>query len=262
MKRLEGRVALVTAATQGIGLATVKKLAENGAVVYIGGIDDHYAKDALEECKEEGLSVKFMEFNANDYESYEAMVDKIVETEKRFDILVNNFGTGSPGKDLDLVDGDPYIFFDIIQKNLGSVYLPCKVAVKYMMHHGGGSIVNISSMGGSLPDLSRLGYGISKSSINFLTKNIAVQYAKYGVRCNAVAPGMIGTNAVKDNMSLAFQETFLKHVPLGRMGTPEDIANAVLFYASDEASFITGSIQEVAGGFGVPTPEFADSVRE
>ncbi|MEG0377492.1 MAG: SDR family oxidoreductase, partial [Eubacterium sp.] len=244
----------------GIGLACVRKLAENGAIVYIGGIFDHYAEEALAAFKEDGLTVKFIPFNANDYDSYEAMIDTIVAEEKRFDILVNNFGMGSPGKDLDLVDGDPYVFFDVLHKNIGSVYIPCKVAVKYMIEHGGGNIVNISSIGGNLPDLSRLGYGVSKNAISYLTKNIAVQYARQGVRCNAVAPGMIGTNAVKDNMTPEFQAAFLKHVPLGRMGTPEDIANAVLFFASDESSFITGTIQEVAGGYGIPAPEYADGV--
>lgn len=258
MKTLEKKVALVTAATQGIGLACVKKLAQNGATVYIGGIRDKYAEEALAQCAE--YKVNFVEFDANNYDSYEQMIQTIIYNEPTLDILVNNFGAGMPSKDLDLLEGDPYVFFDILQKNIGSVYLPCKCAIPHMIKNGGGSIVNIASIGGIQPDVSRLGYGTSKNAVIYLSKNIAIQYAKQGIRCNVVAPGMIATNAVKNNMTPEFQEAFLKHVPLGRMGEPEDIANAVYFYASEESSFITGAVQEVAGGFGIPTPEYADSV--
>ena len=119
------------------------------------------------------------------------------------------------------------------------------------------SIVNISSVGGKYPDLSRMAYGISKSAINYLTQNIAVQYARQGVRCNAVMPGFIATDAAMQNMSEDFLKMFLKNVPLNRPGQPEDIANAVLFFASDMSSFITGETMPVAGGFGLPSPMYA-----
>ena len=152
-------------------------------------------------------------------------------------------------------------FSTFCKKNIGSVYLPCKPAIRYMVEHGGGNIVNISSIGGLLPDVSRLGYGVSKAAINYLTKAIALQFGNKNIRCNAVAPGMIGTDAVKNSMTGDFQKAFLRHVPLGRVGEPEDIANAVLFLASDDSSFITGHILDVAGGFGIGTPEYADAVK-
>lgn len=261
MKKLEDKVAIVTAATAGIGLASAKKLAQNGALVYIAGLEDELAEKALAECRQEKLNVKFHPFNAFDYEGYHVMVEHVAKEEGRLDILVNNFGIGIPTKDFDILTGDPYAFFDILQKNIGSVYLPCKPAIRYMAGHGGGNIVNISSIGGLLPDVSRLGYGVSKAAINYLTKAIALQFGSKNIRCNAVAPGMIGTDAVKKSMTGDFQKAFLRHVPLGRVGEPEDIANAVLFLASDDSSFITGHILDVAGGFGIGTPEYADAVK-
>jgi 3-oxoacyl-[acyl-carrier protein] reductase len=261
MGKLDKKVALVTAATMGIGLACVKALAASGAITYIGGLKDAAADKALAECQQAGLKVKFIEFNAFKYETYQVMVENVIKAEGRLDILVNNFGIGNPGKDLDLIHGDPEAFFDILHKNIGSVYLSCRYAIPQMIKQGSGSIINIASIGGIQPDISRLGYATSKAAIIYMSKNIAVQYAAKGVRCNVVAPGMIGTNAVKANMSPEFQKAFLRHVPLGRMGEPEDIANAVLFFASDDSSYITGSVQEVAGGYGIPAPEYADSVK-
>ena len=152
--------------------------------------------------------------------------------------------------DFDLLNGDTDSFFKIVENNLKSVYIPSKHAVKSMIQTGGGSIVNISSVGGRYPDLSRTAYGIAKAAINYLTENIAVQYARQGVRCNAVMPGFVATDAAMQNM-------FLKNVPLNRPAVPEDIANAVLFFAIDMSSFVTGETMPVAGGFGLPSPMYA-----
>ena len=124
----------------------------------------------------------------------------------------------------------------------------------------GGSIVNISSISGTVPDISRIGYGVSKSAVNNITQQIAMEYAKYNIRCNAVLPGMTATDAVSRSMDEQFQKSFLSHVPLNRMGTPEDIANAVFFFASENSSYITGSILEVSGGYHLGTPQYADYV--
>ena len=124
----------------------------------------------------------------------------------------------------------------------------------------GGSIINISSISGTVPDISRIGYGVSKSAVNNITQQIAMEYAKYNIRCNAVLPGMTATDAVSRSMDEQFQKSFLSHVPLNRMGTPEDIANAVFFFASENSSYITGSILEVSGGYHLGTPQYADYV--
>ena len=248
MKRLEGKIALVTSGTRGIGLQTVKTLAANGATVYIGARRLDAAQEICEELEVDNYKAKPVYFDATKEETYKTMVEEVIKDAGRIDILVNNFGTTDT-------------FFDTVNTNLKSVYLPCKAVVPYMIENGGGSIINISTIGSIVPDLGRLGYVVSKSGVNALTENIAVQYARHNIRCNAVLPGLIATDAALNNMSQEFIDSFLKHVPLNRFGLPTDIANAVLFLASDESSFITGEILSVAGGFAKPSPLYGDNVR-
>ncbi len=260
MKILNNKIALVTSATRGIGLATAIKLAENGATVYMGVRRLEATQEICDRYAKEGLVMKTVFFDAYKVDSYKEMIDTIIEKEGKIDILVNNFGTGRPETDLDLVNGSEESFFELFEHNVGSVYRISKLVVPHMIENGGGSIVNISSIGGSVPDISRIGYGVSKSGVNNITQQIAMQYAKNKVRCNAVLPGMIATDAVASNMPKEFQKSFLSHVPLNRMGNPEDIANAVLFFASENSSYITGSILEVSGGYHLGTPQYADFV--
>ncbi len=257
MKLCENKVALITSATRGIGLACAKKLAENGAKVYLAVRRLDAGKKIAEEIAAAGGQADVVYFDAQKEETFTSMVDEVVAKEGRIDILVNNYGSTDVKVDFDLVNGDTDGFFRIVENNLKSVYIPSKRAVQSMIQNGGGSIVNISSVGGKYPDMSRMGYGVAKSAINYLTQNIAVQYARQGVRCNAVLPGFIATDAAMQNMSEDFLKMFLKNVPLNRPGQPEDIANAVLFLASDMSSFITGETLPVAGGFGLPSPMYA-----
>ena len=127
-----------------------------------------------------------------------------------------------------------------------------------MANSGGGSIINISSVGGIVPDISQVAYGTSKAAINYLTKLIAVQEAHNNIRCNAVLPGMINTEALEKNLSKDFRNLFIKHIPLKRIGLPEEIANAVVYFASDESKYTTGQILAVSGGFGLATPIYGD----
>ena len=258
MKKLQGKIALVTSSTKGIGLESAKILAENGAVVYIAARSENLANEVVEDIKSNGGSAKFVYFNAREEETYTSMIEEVIKNEGKIDILVNNYGATNVELDRDLVNGDTDEFFKIVKDNLQSVYLPCKAAVPHMIKNGGGSIVNISSIGSVVPDMSRIAYCVAKASINSLTQNIATQYAKNNIRCNAVLPGLIATKAALDNMNEEFIESFLRHVPLNRMGKPEDVAKAVLFYASDDSSFITGDILEVAGGYSMPTPQYAE----
>lgn len=142
--------------------------------------------------------------------------------------------------------------------NLKSVFITSQAALKYMAERKSGSIINISSIGGAVPDISQIGYGASKAAINYLTKLIAVHEARKNIRCNAVLPGMTATDAVQNALNDEFREFFLHHTPIRRMVTPEEIANAVLYFASDESQFTTGQILEVCGGFGLATPVFGD----
>lgn len=260
MKKLENKIALVTSASKGIGLACALRLAKEGATVYMGVRRMQDAQDVCLEYKAKGFQLIPVFFDAEQLNSYNSMVQEIVEKEQKIDILINNFGIGRPKDDLDLVNGNSESFFRIIELNLGSVYRISKLVVPHMLAHGG-SIINISSIGGLIPDIARIGYGVSKAAINNITQQIALQYARSNIRCNAVLPGLTATDAAIRNMPKDFIESFLSHVPLNRMGHPEDIANAVFFLASDESSYITGHILDVAGGYGLGTPQYAEHIR-
>ena len=261
MKKLENQVALVTAATKGIGLACALKLAENGAIVYMGVRRIEATQEICDQYKSQGFKMFPIYFDAYKSETYKAIVDEIIAKEGRLDILVNNFGVGKPETDLDLVKGSEEAFLELFKLNVGTVYGISKAAVPHMMKQEKCSIINISSIGGAIPDVTRIGYGVSKAAVNNITQQIAMQYARANIRCNAVLPGLTATDAALNNMPQSFIDSFLSHVPLNRMGKPEDIANAVLFFASDDSSYITGNIMEVAGGYGLGTPQYGDIMR-
>jgi NAD(P)-dependent dehydrogenase (short-subunit alcohol dehydrogenase family) len=190
------------------------------------------------------------------------MVAEVVKDAGKIDVLVNNFGTSNPSKNLDFAHTDPAIFMDTINLNLRSVFMASQAAAKHMAAQGGGSIINISSVGGIVPGISQVAYGTSKAAINYLTKLIAVQEAKNHIRCNAVLPGMTATEAVEKHLSDDFRHLFLKHIPLGRMGLTEEIAEAVCYFANDASAYTTGQILTVSGGFGLATPVYGDLAKK
>ena len=256
--RLTDKVILVTASTRGIGLAIVKKCAEEGAHDFMAARN----MDRAREIAKAFDGVKCVYNDATKPETFSSMVEEVVRDAGHIDVLVNNFGTSNPGKDLDFVNTDPQIFLDTVNLNLRSVFLASQAAVRRMAAHDGGSIINISSVGGQIPDISQVAYGTSKAAINYLTKLIAVQEAKHHIRCNAVLPGMTATEAVEQHLSDEFRNLFLRHIPLGRMGLPEEIAEAVCYFASDASAYTTGQILTVSGGFGLATPVYGDLVNK
>ncbi len=252
--RLKNKVILVTASTRGIGLAIVKKCAAEGARVYMAARNI----DRAQEIASAMPGVKCVYNDATKPETFSSMVAEVLADAGGLDVLVNNFGTSNPGKDLDFANTDPQIFLDTVNLNLRSVFMASQAAAKHMAAQGGGSIINISSVGGAVPDISQIAYGTSKAAINYLTKLIAVQEAKNNIRCNAVMPGMTATEAVEKHLSDQFRNLFLRHIPQGRMGLPEEIAEAVCYFAGDGAAYTTGQILAVSGGFGLATPVYGD----
>ena len=252
--RLKEKIVLVTASTRGIGLAIVKKCAEEGARVYMGARNMDRAKAIADTLK----NVRCVYNDATKPETFSSMVEDVIADAGSIDVLVNNFGTSNPGKDLDFARTDPQIFLDTVKLNLQSVFMASQAAAKHMASHGGGSIINISSVGSQVPDISQVAYGTSKAAINYLTKLIAVQEARNHIRCNAVLPGMTATEAVETHLSEHFRSLFLRHIPLSRMAQPEEIAEAVCYFASDASAYTTGQILTVSGGFGLATPVYGD----
>ena len=255
--RLKDKVVLITASTRGIGLACVKACAGEGAAVYMAARNLERAREIADVLNAEKCNVACVFNDAAKPETFTAMVDDVVKDAGRVDVLVNNFGTSHPGKDLDFSNTEPSVFLDTVNMNLRSVFLASQAAAKHMARHGG-SIINISSVGGQVPDISQVAYGTSKAAINYLTKLIAVQEAKNNIRCNAVVPGMTATEALEKNLTEEFRNLFLRHIPLGRMGQPEEIAEAVCYFASDASAYTTGQILTVSGGFGLATPVYGD----
>ena len=256
--RLKDKVILVTASTRGIGLAIVKACAKEGGIVYMAARDLTRAQEEADKLNAEGGRVYCVYNDATKPETFVSMVEETVQQGGRIDVLVNNFGTSNPGKDLDFARTDSEVFMNTVQLNLRSVFIASQAAAKHMAAQGGGSIINISSVGGAVPDISQVAYGTSKAAINYLTKLIAVHEAKHHIRCNAVLPGMTATEAVTQHLSDDFRALFLRHIPLSRIGLPEEIADAVVYFACDESAYTTGQILSVSGGFGLATPLYGE----
>jgi NAD(P)-dependent dehydrogenase (short-subunit alcohol dehydrogenase family) len=256
--RLQNKRVLITASTRGIGLACVKACSKGGAIVYMAARNLARAQKIADDMNAQGGRVKCVFNDARQPETFVSMVEDVISDAGGIDVLVNNFGTSDPSKDLDFSNTDPALFLETVNLNLRSVFLASQAAAKHMAEKDGGSIINISSVGGIVPDISQVAYGTSKAAINYLTKLIAVHEAKNKIRCNAVLPGMTATEAVKNNLTEEFRDLFLRHIPLGRMGLPEEIAAAVVYLASDESAYTTGQILTVSGGFGLATPVYGD----
>lgn len=242
---LEGKVAVVTGGTRGIGFATVKKFLDNGAKVILFGSKKESVDKALEELKAinssyevEGLWPSLSDFNSV-LDSFEQIINKY----GKIDILVNNAGISSMDKIYDYKEED---FKKIMDLNVNAVFNCSRAVVKYMKENGGGVILNTSSMVSIYGQPSGCGYPASKFAVNGLTKSLARELGKDNIRVNAVAPGVTLTDMMKDVPDSVI-EPIIKGIPLGRIGTPEDIANAFLFLASDMASYITGVILSVDG---------------
>lgn len=247
MKRLEGRIAIVTGGAGGIGAATAARLASEGATVIVADLDLDRA-EAVAAKIGQGAAAAF--YDAEKPGTVEALIDTTVAGFGRLDILFNNAAITSPEiqrEDTTAVDINLEAWDRIMAVNLRGYLAGCKYAVPHMLKSGGGAIVNTASGSGFVGDLSRIGYGVSKAGVIALTRFIATQYGRQGVRCNAVAPGLILTEAAQAGVPelIALVQN---HVLTPRLGKPEDVAAAVAFLASEDAGFINGETIVCNGG--------------
>ncbi len=243
----EGRVALVTGAGRGIGKTIALAFAREKAHVVI---NDIYPKDELEKVTREistsGVRGLAIQADVSQSDEVKEMIGKIQKTFQRLDILVNNAGIIRRGT-IETVTEEEWD--EVIRVNLKGTFNCCKAVVGIMKRQRMGKIVNVSSVAGKTGDItSAPGYGPSKAAIDALTKTLARQLAQHGINVNAVAP-----HAIETEMSAQWSEekrkSIIEAIPLKRLGKPEDVAEAVLFLASDKANFITGEILDVNGGF-------------
>ena len=241
---LDKKVAIITVGTRGIGLATAKKFIQENATVVIFGSKKETVDKALNELKEAFPKKEILGFYPNiiDESELKEVFDKIKEKFGHIDIIVNNAGISSKTKIDDYSEEE---YDKISNLNIKSVFMTSKVAVPYLKQSKG-VILNTSSMVSIYGQPSGVMYPASKYAVNGITKSLARELAPFGIRVNAVAPGIIETDMVKD-LPKEVIEPLIKSIPIGRIGKPEDIANAFLFLASDMASYITGVILSVDG---------------
>ncbi len=242
---LNDKVAIVTGGTRGIGLATVKKFLDNGAKVILLGSREESVKKAIDGLKSENPNYEVDGDwpNLSDLSSVEESFENIYKKYGKIDILVNNAGMSSMDKIYDYKEED---FKKIMDLNVNAVFNCSRAVVKYMKENNGGVILNTSSMVSIYGQPSGCGYPASKFAVNGLTKSLARELGPDNIRVNAVAPGVTLTDMMKDVPDSVI-EPIIKGIPLGRIGQPEDIANAFLFLASDMASYITGVVLSVDG---------------
>lgn len=237
------KTAIVTGGNSGLGFATAKKLCDNGIQTFIIG----RSKDKTEEaCAEIGSNAIPVVFDLNDLDGIPAMIADIAK-KGTIDILVNNAGINSKKEFIEVTDAD---FESVIHTNLKSVFVISREVVKIMQHNGGETIINISSMASQYGIPKVIAYTASKGAIEAMTRAMAVELAQYGVRVNCVAPGFIKTkmSAKALDSDPERKNKVLSRTPMGILGEPSDIADAVYYFATSESKFVTGTILPVDGG--------------
>ena len=251
--RLEGKVALITGAGKGrsIGKATALLFAREGAKVVIGDILEEEGADTLSELRTNGGEGIFTKLDVTKQEDWQQAVDLTLSQFGKIDVLANIAGIQIPRPSLQEVTLDDWE--RIMAVNATGMFLGTKAVMEPMKRNGGGSIVNMCSMSGIVGISSNAGYAASKGAGRAFTKYAAIQLAKFGIRVNAVSPGGVATTLIDPPPGAPPDPEKLRRAverhPLGRIGQPEEIAHAVLYLASDESSFTTGTEMIVDGGF-------------
>ena len=250
MKRLEGKIAIVTGAGQGIGEASAKRLAAEGATVIVAELNPETGQAVAESIRNSGASAAFIETDVSVEESVKTMVDKTVADIGQPDIIVNNAGIAVFGDPLDISNDDWRRCFSV---DLDGVWFGCRHVLPHMLEKGSGAIVNIASVHSFQIIPHTFPYPVAKHGVLGLTRALALEYADRGIRVNSISPGYIFTPInewyfnTKPDPAAAKRETEDMH-PVKRLGKPEEIAAAVAFMASDEATFMIGANLVIDGG--------------
>ncbi|MBQ8975586.1 MAG: 3-oxoacyl-[Oscillospiraceae bacterium] len=240
---LKGQVAIVTGGSQGIGRAIALKLASMGAdiaIMFLG--PQETADEVCLKCREMGVKAQSYLVNVADFDAVKQTVKDIKSEFGTVNILVNNAGINRDGLLAMMKEKD---FDDVISVNLKGVFNLIRQVCPILIKNRGGRIINISSVAGLMGNAGQVNYSASKAGVVGITKSVARELASRGVTCNAIAPGFIATDMTKNFNE---ENSLVGSIPLGRMGTPEDVANVAAFLASDAAAYITGEVIRVDGG--------------
>ncbi len=247
--RIQDRVAVITGGASGIGLATARRFVEEGAKVVIGDVNDAAGAQVVAELGGADVAT-YVHVDVTSKDEVDALFRTAKETYGSLDIAFNNAGISPPDDD-SILDTELDAWRRVQEVNLTSVYLCCKAALPYMLEQGKGSIINTASfvavMGAAT---SQISYSASKGGVLSMTRELGVQFAREGVRVNALCPGPVNTPLLKELFAKDEERAArrLVHVPMGRFGEPEEMASAVLFLASDDSSFMTANTFLVDGG--------------
>ena len=245
MKLLEGKVAIITGGTRGIGKGIALKFAQEGADVIFTYVSSEETANAVEkEIAAFGVKAKGYKSNAANMEDAVALIDKVVEEFGQIDVLVNNAGITKDGLLMRMSEDQ---FDDVIKVNLNSVFNMTKATLKTFLKQRSGSIINMSSIVGVRGNAGQANYSASKAGVIGFTKSIAAELGSRNIRCNAIAPGFIATE-MTEKLDPEVVKGWSESIPLKRAGTPEDVANATVFLASDMSTYISGQVLSVCGG--------------
>ncbi|MCH8282432.1 MAG: glucose 1-dehydrogenase [Chloroflexi bacterium] len=245
-QRVDGKVAVVTGGAGGIGAATARLLAREGAAVVIGDLLEEQGRAVEAQIAEAGGHALFVPMDVTSENDWRRAIQAAVAAYGKLDILVNNAGISGRNT---VEETSVELWDRVMAVNAKGVFLGTKLAIPEMRKAGGGSIINVSSIWGLVGSDSSTAYHSAKGAVRIFTKAAAVQYAKEGIRVNSVHPGFVDSPMTIGYHALpGVRETRVAATPLGRMGTPEDIASGILYLASDESSFVTGSELVIDGG--------------
>lgn len=243
MMQIDGRIAIVTGAGQGIGRAIALRLAQAGASLVIGDLNPQTAQEVAQEIKSMGRQAVHLVADVTKVDGAQALIQKSIDAFGKLDILVNNVGYYPSAPIINISEADWDL---VLAVNLKSTFLCSQAAAKYMMAQREGVIINIASVDGKTRTTGNAHYAAAKAGVISFTRSMACEMAPHNIRVNAVSPGWIAVKATNTNSERVSQ--ILKEIPMGCLGKPEDVAEAVLFLASDSARYITGEILDVNGG--------------
>ena len=244
--RVAGKVALVSGAARGIGAATAKRLAQEGAAVVLGDVLETEGRQTAAGIVAAGGRATFMPLDVTSAAHWQQVIDAAVAAYGKLDVLVNNAGISGRAA---VGETDVETWERVMEINGKGVFLGTKLAIPELRKAGGGSIINISSIYGIVGSETSAAYHASKGAVRIFTKAAAIQYAAEGIRVNSVHPGFVDSPMTAASHALPEVHNLrISRTPLGRMGTPEDIAAGILYLASDESSFVTGSELVIDGG--------------